>query len=111
MPKKIDLTNGKLTWTNDSSSYVVDIDNGTFINNDSFIMIMNENRDKVIVLDENNNNVCELCNSESIYLMYLQKHPRFGLSVVASVKDDKDDWTDKHISLSDNKFKEMSFSR
>ena len=111
MIEGINLNDDSLIWENDGNEYSYDIGKGTFINDDNNILIMNGARNGVIALDKNGERVGEISSCESVYLMYLQKHPRFGLSVVASIKDEDGKWQDKYMSFSSGKFEIVSNSR
>ena len=71
---------------------------------EKYIECISVDEDMVWVLDENGNNCCELRNSDSLYIMYIQKHPRFGIGVVASVKNESDDWKDVYLVYNESKF-------
>lgn len=82
------LDNGKkVTITNYNAESV--------INDESmvFIIIRKNKDDNVIVFDEYGTKLYVLESSDSFYVEYLQKHPRFGLVVVASEKIDNK-WKD-----------------
>lgn len=102
---------GEIMWNDDKCNHIIAVGNGTFINDEKTILIMNEARDKVIVLDEKGNEISEIFNSESVYLMYLQKHPRFGIGIVASIKDENNHWNDKFLAYTNRKFVPVVNSR
>ncbi len=100
-----------LSWKSNGQQYSYEIHEGTFIFDDDTILIMNNTRDRVIALSETGEHMAELDNSYIIYLMYLQKHPRFGLSVVVSIADQNGNWSDKYMSWVSGKFEIVSNSR
>lgn len=111
MITNIELVNDKLSWINDSEKIELMISAGTYINDERNVLIMNSTRNEVIAYDERGKQIATIGNTDSLYLMYLQKHPRFGLAVVSSVKGEDGAWKDKYIALYRGKFEEMTNSR
>lgn len=111
MITNIENVNGQIVWKSKSGNHLLDDAGGTYISSDNAILFLSKDRSELVAIDENGNVICKLNNSDNLYLMYLQKHPRFGLSVVASVKDENNNWSDKYISLVGDEFKVMSVSR
>ena len=103
--------NDELVWCSNGKECHGVVNGGNYIYDESNILIMNSSRDKVITLDEYGNQAGSVNSTDSVYLMYLQKHPRFGLSVVASLKDQNGNWSDKYLSWRECDFKVVSNSR
>ncbi len=111
MIKNIEKVNDDLIWYIEDCMHSITIKDGSFISNDNNIIIMNEARDQVVVLDESGKQIDVLNNSDKVYLMYLQKHPRFGITVVASLQDENGNWSDKYLSWTSKRFEVVSNSR
>ena len=111
MIEGIIVNSDNLCWNDEGDKYSYFIGKGTFINDDNHILLMNDARNSVIALDRKGKQVGEISSSNSVYLMYLQNHPRFGLSVVVSIKDDDEKWQDKYMSFTSGKFEVVSNSR
>ena len=99
---------GKLIWTSDDVYYQIDYSGNSFLHDDKFILILDESLDKVVVLDDKGKQIEELSNSDEVSITYILKHPRFGLSVVASIKNEKGEWNDKCLSFTSDGFKVIS---
>ena len=67
---------------------ITDYSAESVVNDESMVLIMvrKDKDDNVIVFDEYGTKLYVLENSDSFYIEYIQKHPRFGLVVVASEK-------------------------
>lgn len=76
-----------------------------------YIFSMDDKGEKVSVFDKNKEKLAEISNSDEIYLMYLQKHPRFGLTVVASIRDQNNNWNDSYLAFHSGKFEIVSNAR
>ena len=100
-----------LAWSDGLNEYKIEVLGGTFINDNDHIILMNEKRDRITVIDERGNMVLEMNNSDSIYLMYLLNHPQYGLSVVASLNDGNDNWSDSILSFVSGRFEMVSKAR
>lgn len=111
MITNIELVNDKLLWTNNEEKIELSIPVGTYINDERNVLLMNPARNEVIAYDERGTRVATISNTDSLYLMYLQKHPRFGLSIVSSIKDDDGLWKDKYIVFGKETFEEISTAR
>ena len=111
MITNIELVNDKLIWTNDEKKIELFIPVGTYINDERNVLIMNPARNEVIAYDEKGAQVATISNTDSLYLMYLQKHPRFGLAIVSSIKEDDGSWKDKYIAFYEEKFEKISTAR
>lgn len=74
---------------------ITDYSAESVVNDESMVLIMvrKDKGDNVIVFDEHGTKLYVLENSDSFYIEYMQKHPRFGLVVVASEKIDNK-WED-----------------
>lgn len=74
---------------------ITDYSAESVVNDESMVLIMvrKDKDDNVIVFDEYGTKLYVLENSDSFYIEYIQKHPRFGLVVVASEKIDNK-WKD-----------------
>lgn len=81
------------------------------LENDNYIFSMDDKGEKVSVFDKNKEKLAEISNSDDIYLMYLQNHPRFGLTVVASVRNQNGDWDDSYLAFRSGKFEIVSNAR
>ena len=100
-----------MLWENDYSRIEYVIKKGTFIFDDYRILVMSEDRKKVMVLDERGNQLNEISNTESLFLMYLVKHPLYGLSIVSSVKNEDGKWVDYYLTYTDAGFVPTTESR
>lgn len=111
MIKDLHKNDNFIAWTTNEVEHRLIINDKSYIYNENFILIMNEQRDNVKVLDEYGRIIFELLNSNDLCLMYLQEHPKFGLTAVASVKNKDGKWADKYLAWIDNKFEIVSNSR
>lgn len=100
-----------MTWQSDGKNFQTSLNKGTYIYDNNNILLMDENRSKVIALNEKGKIVKELKNSDKLFLMYLQKHPKFGLTVVASLMDKENNWKDHYLAFTSNYFEKASKAR
>lgn len=107
----VEVSDDALTWQSDGYNYQAALCKGTYIYDNDHILLMDEGRSKVVALNEKGQIIKELENSNELFLMYLQKHLRFGLTVVASLKDREDGWKDYYLALKSNKFEKASKAR
>lgn len=111
MITNVEVSDDILMWESNGSNYQTHLSKGTYIYDNYNILLMDEGRSKVAALNEKGQIIKELENSNELFLMYLQKHLRFGLTVVASLKDREDGWKDYYLALKSNKFEKASKAR
>lgn len=107
----IDINQSAFEWMDENKNrHQIHIDGGTYIYNEYSILYMDAKRENVSAYNEKGQLTRTLKNGDDIYLMYLQKHPRFGLCVVVSIKED-DNWKDIYLSFQNNEFIKVSNAR
>lgn len=111
MITNVEASDDILTWQSDGCNYQTALCKGTYIYDNDNILLMDEGKSKVAALNEKGQIIKELENSNELFLMYLQKHPRFGLTVIASLKDSEGSWKDYYLALKSNKFEKASKAR
>lgn len=108
MISNISDENGVLSWDNMEEHVEYKINNGTYVCDDYHVLIMSEDRKRVLVINESGNRVDEIHNTDDVYLMYLIRHPQFGLSIAASVKKQDGEWRDRYLTYTKRGFIENS---
>lgn len=112
MIKRCELINSCVEWidSNDEHRKYGD-DILKVVYDDSYIECILKNEDVVFVIDEFGKQCCELKNTSDLYIMCIQKHPRLGLSVVASIRDESGIWKDMNMVFDGNKFSAATKAR
>ena len=109
---KCEIIQNHLKWHNENGNVnASELNVSKFIFDDNNILGISPAEDVVWVLDENGKCCCELKNSDDLYIMYIQKHPRYGLCVVASVKNEAEEWKDSYLTYNDMNFEIISNAR
>lgn len=84
------------------------------INNEKEVLVFCEDtgHDVVILYSNEGMPLATMSSSEEFSIMYLQKHPRFGLCAVCSVKGLNDTWDDRYFAYDGvSSFTMKTFSR
>ena len=67
--------------------------------------------DTVWLLNDEGKCICEISNTDNVYIMYIQKHPRFGLCITASINDGNNNWQDQYLTYINGEFRTVSIAR
>ena len=104
MIKDVINENGILTWVNSRKETVKkEYNEASYITDFETIVVLYDNDSIAVALNENGEEICNISNSDEVYLMYLLDHYMYKLCVAASVKE-KDVWRDVYLRFNGKEF-------